>query len=336
MYKLYSATIELTRQCNARCKHCIVDAYSKKENEMSTERIIKLIEELHDEGCTDITFTGGEPFLREDWPLFLQKANSLNMRIVMMSNGLKINDAIIKTLADFDVYLGISLDGANAETHDKIRGVNGIFKHFTEIIPKLKKAGIYVAIPTTVMQSNFDQLDKIKDLLIKLKVDVWQLQVVKPCSRLLEDEVLSEYQYYKLAEKIVEYRKKYSKKINIIESDCIGYNSKLQPQLYIQNWRGCECGIYSVSIESDGTVKGCPNMNVFEGNISEKSFKEIWQSHETFKYNRKPSVEHLTGYCKQCEHKYICRGGCPTNAKTKNNNPYCLHKIEKIGMDENL
>ena len=96
MYKLYSATVELTRKCNARCKHCIVDALYEKENELSTERILKLIEELHDEGCEDITFTGGEPFLREEWPLFVQKARSLNMNVVMMTNGLKINDAIIE------------------------------------------------------------------------------------------------------------------------------------------------------------------------------------------------------------------------------------------------
>ena len=169
MYKLYSATVELTRKCNARCKHCIVDALYEKENELSTERILKLIEELHDEGCEDITFTGGEPFLREEWPLFVQKARSLNMNVVMMTNGLKINDAIIKTLAMFNVSLGISLDGSSSEIHDGVRGVKGIFNHFVEIVPKLKKAGIYIGIPTTVMKSNFKDLDKIRDLLIKLK-----------------------------------------------------------------------------------------------------------------------------------------------------------------------
>lgn len=333
MYKLYSATVELTRKCNARCKHCIVDALYEKENEMSSERIIKLIEELHDEGCEDITFTGGEPFLREDWALFVQKARSLNMNVVMMTNGLKINDSIIKTLAMFNVSLGISLDGSCSDTHDSIRGVKGIFKHFTEIIPKLKKAGVYVGIPTTVMKSNFSELDKIRDLLLKLKVDIWQLQVVKPSSRLLESELLSETEYYELAKKIVDYRKKYGKKLNIVEADCIGYNSVLSPYLMFNEWRGCECGIYSVSIESDGNVKGCPNMNNSEGNVSNTEFKEIWQSHESFKYNRKPSVDYLTGFCKTCEHKYVCRGGCPTNAKTKNNNPYCLYKIEQIGVD---
>ena len=72
-----------------------------------------------------------------------------------------------------------------------------------------------------------------KDLLLKLKVDSWQIQVVKPCSRLDNNEILTEEQYYKLAKKIVEYRKKYNKKLQIVESDCIGYNSILSKYLYI-------------------------------------------------------------------------------------------------------
>ncbi len=334
MYKLYSATIELTRKCNARCKHCIVDALYPKEQEMSSERIIKLIEELHDEGCKDIVLTGGEAFLRKEWPLYVQKIKSLNMTPVIMSNGYLINDATINILKMFGVSLGISLDGPDSETHDSIRGVKGIFDNFVNIIPKLKKAGIFVSVPTTVMRSNFDKLDAIRDLLIKLKVESWQLQVVKPCNRLLEDEILTEEQYYELAQKIVYYREKYSKKIDIIESDCIGYNSLLSPKLYIKNWRGCECGIYSVSIESDGNVKGCPNMNNSEGNICQTSFKEIWQNHNNFKYNRFPSVDNLDGFCKECEYKYVCRGGCPTNPRTKKtNSAYCLHKIETVGAD---
>ena len=74
-------------------------------------------------------------------------------------------------------------------------------------------------------------------------------------------------------------------------------------------------------------------MNNSEGNIINSNFKDIWQSHNSFSYNRKPSIDNLTGYCTECAHKYICRGGCPTNAKTEKNNPYCLYKIEQVGFD---
>lgn len=334
MYKLLTATIEITRKCNAKCVHCIIGAGLAKPEELTTQEIISLIEDMSDLGCKNIVLTGGEPFLRKEWPLFLQKISSLDMQPIFMTNSMLINDDVIDILKLYpNVGIGISLDGPDKETHDYVRGISGIFEHFCNIVPKLKNAGIYVAIPTTVMQSNFDKLDDILKLLINLGVDAWQLQVVKPSERLPKEELLTEEQYYKLAEKIVEYRKNYSEKINIMESDCIGYFSKLQPDLYIQNWRGCECGIYSVSVESDGNVKGCPNMNNSEGNIKTRPFKDIWADHNSFKYNRCPDIEKLSGYCQECKYKYICRGGCPTNARTKSGNSFCLYKIEQKGVD---
>lgn len=334
MYKLLTATIEITRRCNAKCVHCIIGAGLAKPEELTTQEILSLIEDMSDLGCQNIALTGGEPFLRKEWPLFLQKISSLNMQPIFMTNAMLINDDVIDILKLYpNVGIGISIDGADKETHDYVRGIPGIFEHFCNIVPKLKEAGIYVATPTTVMQSNFDKLDDILQLLIELGVDAWQIQIVKPSERLPKEELLTEEQYYKLAEKIVEYRKNYSDKINIMESDCIGYFSKLQHGLYIQNWRGCECGIYSVSIESDGNVKGCPNMNNSEGNIKTRPFKEIWADHNSFKYNRCPDIEILSGYCKECKYKYVCRGGCPTNARTKSGNTFCLYKIEQKGVD---
>lgn len=335
MYKLYTATIEITRRCNAKCVHCIIGAEKAKPEELTTNEILTLIEDMSDLGCQNVALTGGEPFLRKEWPMFLQKIASLDMQTIFMTNAMLIDDDVINILKLYpNIALGISLDGADKETHDYVRGLPGIFEHFCNIVPKLKDAGIYVAIPTTVMQSNYNKLEDIRDLLIKLGVDAWQLQIVKPSERLPESELLTEEQYYHLAENIADWREKYADKINIMESDCIGYYSKLQNRLYIQNWRGCECGIYSVSIESDGNVKGCPNMNNSEGNIKTRPFKEIWADHNSFKYNRCPQIEILKGYCQDCKHKYICRGGCPTNPKTKSGSAFCLYKIEQKGYDK--
>lgn len=303
--------------------------------ELSTQEILTLIEDMSDFGCQSIALTGGEPFLRKEWPLFLQKINSLDMQAIFMTNAMLINDDVLDILKLYpNTAIGISLDGPDKETHDYIRGISGIFEHFCNIVPKLKEIGIYVAIPTTVMQSNYDKLDDILNLLISLGVDAWQLQIVKPSERLPKDELLTEKQYYDLAKKITEYRENYLDKINIMESDCIGYFSQLQPKLHIQNWRGCECGIYSVSIEADGNVKGCPNMNNSEGNIKTRPFKEIWADHNSFKCNRSPQIELLKGYCNECKHKYICRGGCPTNPRTQQGSAFCLYKIEQQGFDE--
>ena len=75
-------------------------------------------------------------------------------------------------------------------------------------------------------------------------------------------------------------------------------------------------------------------MNNSEGNIKQRPFKEIWADHNSFKYNRCPQIELLQGYCKTCKHKFVCRGGCPTNNKDKCGASYCLYKIEQSGCTE--
>ena len=62
MYNLYTGIIELTRQCNAKCIHCIIDAGQPKFNELSNDQIIKLVEDMSDVGCKFVVFTGGKLF----------------------------------------------------------------------------------------------------------------------------------------------------------------------------------------------------------------------------------------------------------------------------------
>ena len=76
MYNLVTVTLEVTRRCNANCIHCIISAGCEKQNELSNNEIIKLLEDVADLGCRNVVITGGEPFLREEWPMFLAKINN--------------------------------------------------------------------------------------------------------------------------------------------------------------------------------------------------------------------------------------------------------------------
>jgi len=91
-----------------------------------------------------------------------------------------------------------------------------------------------------------------------------------------------------------------------------------------------------MGIESDGTIKGCLSLHgkdYIEGNIRERSLKEIWTDKNCFKLNRRFSPDCLTGICKGCKWGQICRGGCSEKAKSytgsKYGSPFCLYNYEK-------
>ena len=70
-----------------------------------------------------------------------------------------------------------------------------------------------------------------------------------------------------------------------------------------------------------------------KGNIRKQSLKEIWESKENFKFNRRFSPDKLSGLCKGCKWGSICRGGCTEKAisctGSPYESPYCLYKYEK-------
>ena len=63
--QLYSATIELTYKCNEKCRHCYV--VDEKREEMTTEKIKGILDELSDLNVLNVVFTGGELFTRKDY-----------------------------------------------------------------------------------------------------------------------------------------------------------------------------------------------------------------------------------------------------------------------------
>jgi radical SAM protein with 4Fe4S-binding SPASM domain len=70
-----------------------------------------------------------------------------------------------------------------------------------------------------------------------------------------------------------------------------------------------------------------------EGNIRQKSLREIWENSDGFGYNRHFSVSDLKGQCKGCFYGKKCRGGCNSQSLSFfgefNHAPFCLHKIEE-------
>ena len=60
--QMVRAMVELTYGCNLRCVHCYNPTHQAK-NELSTEQVFRILNELAAQGCLWIGFTGGELFI---------------------------------------------------------------------------------------------------------------------------------------------------------------------------------------------------------------------------------------------------------------------------------
>jgi MoaA/NifB/PqqE/SkfB family radical SAM enzyme len=146
--KKYIAEIDVTDNCNLRCKHCY-HFYGKKEfnrNEIHIGEWKKRFNELYDSGIRFVLLVGGEPALRND---VLMLAQSIFSYVAVITNG------TIKIPKEFNNRLFVSIDGRE-RTNDAIRG-KGVFSR----IIKNYSGDSRVIINMTVMEENYKELENV-------------------------------------------------------------------------------------------------------------------------------------------------------------------------------
>ncbi len=280
--KLGCAVWETTLACNMKCTHCGSSAGKARPDELDTGECIKLVEDLAQLGCGTVALMGGEPLVREDWVTIAGCVKDLNMDLSIVSNGLLMEKYMDRISSLEPKVVGISLDGLE-KTHDSIRR-KGSFKTAMNAIKLLRDADIQVTVISTVSTKNFNDLIKMKDLIIKKGVN-WQIQVAMPMGNFDREHLISDEDYYAVAMFIASQRIKHPfEELPVIGAHCFGYHSKLLPDS--NTWKGCTAGISSLGITSNGGVAGCLSMGnnrFIEGNVRERSIIDIWKDPNSFR-----------------------------------------------------
>ena len=132
----------ITHRCNLHCIHCCVDAsFIDDKDLLSTEDIFEISDKLIKVNPKIIVITGGEPMIRKD---FMKIVSYIKKRytgkLILMTNGLLINEKNVATLVEYFDYFNISIDGYDEESCSKIRG-KGVFNNVIKNIELIKKSG---------------------------------------------------------------------------------------------------------------------------------------------------------------------------------------------------
>jgi radical SAM protein with 4Fe4S-binding SPASM domain len=148
----------LTDNCNLRCVHCAVTDGARRTDRLSTAQAFQLIDELVAAGARSIALTGGEPLLRPDALRIVEYA-AARLHTLVSTNGTLITERIAETLVHLGVPVQVSLDGATAVTHDRIRGP-GAFERAWRGIDLLLRRGVgdRLALCLTLMKWNLHQV----------------------------------------------------------------------------------------------------------------------------------------------------------------------------------
>jgi radical SAM protein with 4Fe4S-binding SPASM domain len=79
------------------------------------------------------------------------------------------------------------------------------------------------------------------------------------------------------------------------------------------------------------------NDRFFEGNLRQRRLRDIWESQDSFPYNRKADKMIPGPNCAGCKNEFKCGGGCSSVSYSTtgmfHNDPYCFYAIEKEMLD---
>jgi radical SAM protein with 4Fe4S-binding SPASM domain len=203
---LYSIHWAITGNCNCRCRHCYMSAPTAKIGEFSHEQCIELIKQMKDCGVLTISLTGGEALVRQDFLEIIDALTEAGIMIsTIMSNGLLVNEKLLKALADRNIKpeFNMSFDGIGC--HDWLRGINGAEKAVIKAFELCQKYGLPTGAEYCLHKDNTNELRESVKLLASLG-----------CKSLKVNRLCFEGEGVKIADKVISVEEEYKKYLDYI------------------------------------------------------------------------------------------------------------------------
>ena len=257
------ASIELTYQCNLKCKHCYANASTTTAKRLSLPEAKQILRSLQKIGVATITLSGGEPTIHPQFLQILKYASQRFERIQILSNGWKITEVFAQNLQPYKdkLIVQISVDGMNEKTHDYIRGRQGSFKRACNAISVLSKQHISCTAAMLITRFNLPQIEQTFLLTQRLGAEGFRIGRTTSTGRAkLKHWELTQKEFKKAGETICRLSKQYGNNVYVESWEDIitGVHPTITESTQQHNTRSnCGAGHRVINITPAGDVTPC-------------------------------------------------------------------------------
>jgi SynChlorMet cassette radical SAM/SPASM protein ScmF len=310
----------LTAGCNLICRHCWLapgfDAEGSRYPVLPVDLFEAAIREAKPLGLTSVKLTGGEPLLHPHILALLEIVRREGLTLTIETNGMLCTPAMAKEIAKSpDRFVSVSIDGADAETHEWIRGVPGCFDKACQAVRHLAAADTPPQVIMTVMRCNVDQTDAVIRLAEELGASSVKFNIVQPTARGErlhdKDEALDIAELIQLG-RHVEMDLASKTRMSLF----FDYPLAFRPLSRMASGDGCDiCGILGIlGVIPTGHYALCgigthiPEL-VF-GKVGKDNLEAVWMDNQVLRELREGLPRRLDGLCARCLMKHQCLGSC--------------------------
>ena len=308
--------LALTFKCQNNCVHCYAGG-PHETSELNTEQWKEVIDRLWQIGMFILTFTGGEPTLREDLPELLLYAQNKGMVTGLITNGRRLKaKSYVKILekAGLD-FVQVTLESKKAEIHDLMTGTKGSWKETVAGIKNAVQTKIYVTTNTTLSKYNANDFLNTIDFIKELGVAAFG------CNSLIysgKANAVSE-EFALPLEALNEVLPQIRDKANRLGLKFLWYTPtqycRFDPVKLGLGVKSCTAAMINMCVGPAGDVYPCQSYFESLGNILKDDWQKIWNHPLAVRIRKREYVEPK---CKDCPQLQICGGGCPLELQEKN------------------
>ena len=269
--------------------------FSSSQKELTFPQVSSLLDDLADMGSLHLVFSGGEPFLREDFFDIAFYAKSKHFTIKIFTNGSLIDEQAAEDLFQLaPLQIEMSIYGITPEVHDTVTKKEGSFKKLLETVALLKKHNLRVELKSVLLKDNFYQARELERFSRSIGADDFRLSTdISP-----KNDGSKAPQQHQIDE------------MQLRDFLSQGNNLPAVPSEYLERPLDkplCQTGVVGCYVSPYGDVYPCIALLVPMGNIREKSFREIWHQ----PYALRDELDSLKAYgdlplCKKCEYVSFC------------------------------
>lgn len=308
--------VAITWRCNIKCRFCYASCTCTTDEEerqdleeLTTEGIKKVLEIIrHDAEVPSVSFTGGEPVLREDLTeLIAYASQSLKMRVNLITNGTLISPKTAKNFKAAGLASAqVSIESPDPDVHDSIVGVKNAFHESLDGLQALKDAGVAVHPHATLCRLNIHSLPKMASFAKSLGIGRFSLNMIIPAGRGRDRELAVKYtEIQTIVRKIKSVAETEGVRFMWYSPTPICLFNPISHQLGNKGCSACE-GL--LSVDPYGRLLPCSSWKEPLGNLLRQEFRSLWFG-ERGTFLRGKGAAHPE--CMNCEHFAVCHGACP-------------------------
>ncbi len=328
MKRFKQVILLLTRKCNLNCAYCYVSGQyiSESITRNIIDYTIDALDNSMDNEASTLQISGGEPLLFPEYFFYaVKKTKEIRPKTVikLQTNATLVDNSIAKFIKENNVKVSVSMDSI-PEINDGIRGMSSCV---IKGIEKFREYDIRINLTTVITLKNVCYLEKLAAMAVSLE-NIGSISfdlLRKPlnntdCYKILMPDIDLFKEHYKKAYWILKGSRFFG--ADVIMNDMLISSTRVRSKKNGNPYYCWSAMGDSITVTPEGDVFSCPSLiydkSAFMGRITNR---------EALIRRPSRSVEDLLD-CKECEAKYICRGGCPSRAYLESGSNFSISEFE--------